>query len=90
LYNSFQNIKISVDDVGYYIVKCKLKDFNISINKLKVIGRITVNSIESDYIIDPIGTIETQMGDFYKTGSFGQNRDCMFLIKGDWSYEKTF
>ncbi len=84
-YNSYQNINFCTDEIGHYIIKCKISNFNIAPGKIKVVGRIALNGIESDYIIDPIGSIEVEMGDFYRTGNLGHNGNSIFLIKGDWT-----
>ncbi len=88
LYSSFQNQKFDFQEKGYYKIICQLNDFNFASGKIDVIGRITVNGIESDWVKEPIGKIEVEMGDFYNTGSFGQKSSAPFLVKGHWSAEK--
>jgi lipopolysaccharide transport system ATP-binding protein len=88
LYNSYQDINFDVYEKGYYYLKCKLNDFNFAPGKIQVVGRITVGGIESDWIFNPIGSIEIQMGDYYRTGNIGHKNNSNFLIKGNWSLEK--
>ncbi|KVV15870.1 ABC transporter ATP-binding protein [Flavobacterium sp. TAB 87] len=85
LYSSFQNEKFDAQNQEYLVVKCKLNEFNFAPGRIQVMGRIVSNEIELDWPQNILGTIDVEMGDFYRTGRKGYTDNANFLIKGEWS-----
>jgi lipopolysaccharide transport system ATP-binding protein len=85
LYSSYQKIVFNDLKQGYSVIKCKIKDFPFAPGRVLLKGRILENDREADWYKNPLGQIDIQMGDFYKTGVVGQANWGHFLIKGEWS-----
>jgi lipopolysaccharide transport system ATP-binding protein len=85
LYSSFHDVYYNLNE-GYHEIKCKLSNFPFPSAKIFVRGRIIADGNESDYLKDILGTLDVEMGDFYKSGSLGQrNWGAKCLFAGEWA-----
>jgi len=85
LYSSYQNEFFDVKNKGYYTIKCEIDDFNYTISKMQIFGLINENDSVSDWLKIPLGSIEVENGDYYRTGSKGYTKDSICNLKGNWS-----
>ncbi len=88
LYSGYQNCTFNNLPIGYTIIKCTLKNFCLSPGLLPVYGRILENGIEADWLKKPLGVLDVEMGDFYKTGNIGNVNNVKCLITGKWKISK--
>jgi lipopolysaccharide transport system ATP-binding protein len=84
LYSNFQNYSFTGLTEGNNIIKCKLSDIPFAEGRIQVKGRIEENGEEADWFKEPLGFIDIEMGDYYKTGQIGFNGKTKYLIKGQW------
>lgn len=86
-YSSYQNNMFDLNDLGYYRIKFKYSNFNISPGNKKIKGIINVNSELSDWPESILCQFNVKMGDFYLSGQTKINNQVQILVKGDWTIE---
>ena len=83
LYSSYHNKLYNLTE-GYTEIRCSVPNFPFTPGRILVGGRILENGIEADWCKDKLGSIDIQMGDFYRTGIIGQTNWGQYLISAKW------
>ncbi|PRY15777.1 ABC-type polysaccharide/polyol phosphate transport system ATPase subunit [Pontibacter ummariensis] len=84
LYSSYQDYYIEISDSEYINVYCVIPEFPFSAGQLVVRGRIEVAGEESDWPSEPLGIINIETGDFFRTSKINNKITTPFLMKGIW------
>jgi lipopolysaccharide transport system ATP-binding protein len=85
LYSSYQDYFFENSSSEYFSVSCSIPNFPFSVGKLVVRGRIEVESVESDWPSEPLGVINIEKGDFFRTSRINSKVNSPILIKGTWN-----
>jgi lipopolysaccharide transport system ATP-binding protein len=85
LYSSYQGLYFDNMEKEKFEIICEIPDFPFSAGSLIVRGRIEVEGEESDWPSDPLGFINVETGDFYRTSKIESKIHTPFLIKGNWA-----
>lgn len=83
-YSSYQNQLFDFSDIGYYTIKFKYSNFNLSPGVKTVRGVINVNNELSDWPENLLGKVIVEMGDFYNSGYTNINSRVQLLNNGNW------
>ncbi len=89
IHSSFQNVFFELAEPGYHVVRFTFRDLNLAPGRFLIDAALFVNGELSDWVTDSIAYIDVQMGDYYQTGSKGDESWGDILFKGEWSLDSV-
>lgn len=87
LYSSYYGQFYSAGPNESLLVTCTIPKFPFTIGQYKIGMRATVNNEEADWLLNGIGYVNVENGDFYGTGNIGFSHPYLINFEGIWNSE---